>query len=218
MEVELEEGAILRMGDPVIVYERGMARRIGNVAQVSRQEPDLNKRVITRWARVELYSSAPVLQEEDFFSYHQTPDSMEWVVQTMLPPRIRDQISALIVEAYRENHEEITRLLRPLIIKSIRDAADVIREEFNKSVARRAEQIQELGDRYRVELVEQELIPLVQDEIWPIVQREGTPLALQIGEELWEQASIWRFGWRMVYTVPFAATESGSKGVQEISG
>ncbi len=63
----------------------------------------MNKRVITRWALVELYSSAPVLQEEDFFSYHQTPDSMEWVVQTMLPPRIRDQISALIVEAYREN-------------------------------------------------------------------------------------------------------------------
>ncbi len=50
-----------------------------------------------------------------------------------------------------------------------------------------------------MELVEQELIPLVQDEIWPIVQREATPLALQIGEDLWQKASIWRFGWRMVY-------------------
>ena len=162
-------------------------------------KPDLTRAAITRWATVRLYSSAPQIQSGDYFSYHNTPDSLEWVVQTMLPPRIREQIGALIVQAYRDHHQEIATLLRPVIVQTIRDAADVIRDEFNKSVAGRQEQIEKLSNRYQVELVEKQLIPLIQDEIWPIVQQEATPLAMQIGEELWQQASIWRFGWRIVY-------------------
>ena len=33
----------------------------------------------------------------------------------------------------------------------------------------------------------------------PIVRDHGEPVAEQIGRELWDRASIWRFGWRAVY-------------------
>jgi hypothetical protein len=199
IEVEFERNAIVRVGDPVIVYEGAAAKVVGNIAQVSEDKPEMDGLVITRWAIVEFYSAAPKVLDGDYLSYHRTPDSMEWVVQMMLPPGIRAEIGRLIVEAYREHHVEITDVLQPIILSSIRDAADVIRDEFNKSIVRRDQQIRKLGERYQVELVEEELIPLIQEEIWPIVQREATPLAMQMGQEMWQQASVWRFGWRIMY-------------------
>ena len=33
----------------------------------------------------------------------------------------------------------------------------------------------------------------------PIVQKHGQPPAEEIGQEIWNRASLWRFGWRAVY-------------------
>ena len=189
----------MQVGDPIVVFDGETADIVGHVVQVSQESPVTTTADWTNWGKIELYASTPPLRDGDYLSSHHTPDSMDWVVQMMLPATIRSEIGKLILNAYREHHAKIAEVLQPIIVKSIRETADVIREEFNNSISRRDIQIQELADRYQIELVEQELIPLIQDEIWPIIQEEITPLALEIGEEIWQHASIWRFGWRAVY-------------------
>ena len=55
------------------------------------------------------------------------------------------------------------------------------------------------GSRYQDHVVDQELVPLIREQIWPIVQKHAEPLANQVGEEMFERASLWRFGWRFLY-------------------
>jgi hypothetical protein len=50
-------------------------------------------------------------------------------------------------------------------------------------------------------VIEKRLQPLVRQEIWPLVQRRAEPLADEIGQEVWQRASVWRFGWRYAYDV-----------------
>ncbi len=33
----------------------------------------------------------------------------------------------------------------------------------------------------------------------PIIRKHGEPVAREVGEELWQRASVWSFGWRIVY-------------------
>ena len=153
----------------------------------------------TDWAKVEFFSSQAEIVEGDFLSYHQTPATMDWVVQMMLPPYKRKEISDLISAAYREHYADIAQELQPILIQSVKDAANVVRETFYVSINERKEQITKLGNRYQVELVEQELVPLIKDEIWPIVEQETQPLAVEIGQEMFQKASVWRFGWRFIY-------------------
>lgn len=198
-DVELAKQSVLKIGDPIIVYEDDMAKIVGNVTGIGSEVDNKVNIAWTREAAVEFYATAPVIAEGDYLSYHQTPDSMDWVVQMMLPPHKRQEISGLILKAYGEHQSEIASVLQPIIIQSLKDASEVVREDFNASIARREEQIARLRDRYQEELVEQELVPLVKEEIWPIVQDEMQPLATKIGEEIWQQASVWRFGWRFLY-------------------
>ncbi len=199
IEIEFEDISFVQIGDPIVVFEGETAEIVGSVVQISREISVTTTANWTTWARIELFAAMPPIRDGDYLSYHCTPDSMDWVVQMMLPPTTRSEIGGLILQAYREHHAKIAEMLQPIIVKSIREAADVVREEFNNSISRRDIQIQKLADRYQIELVEQELIPLIQDEIWPIIQEEITPLAMEIGEDIWQHASIWRFGWRAVY-------------------
>ena len=56
-----------------------------------------------------------------------------------------------------------------------------------------------LGERWNEEVVDDRLIPLARREIIPIVRAHGEPTVEQIGRELWDRASLWRFGWRAAY-------------------
>lgn len=196
-ELDFDQSSLLRVGDPVIVVKSGAAKVVGNVVQVSELDNDLLTR--TDWAKVEFFSSQAEIVEGDFLSYHQTPATMDWVVQMMLPPYKRKEISDLISAAYREHYADIAQELQPILIQSVKDAANVVRETFYVSINERKEQITKLGNRYQVELVEQELVPLIKDEIWPIVEQETQPLAVEIGQEMFQKASVWRFGWRFIY-------------------
>ena len=197
--IEFESRAVLRVGDPIVVFEDGNATVVGNVTGIGPQEDPKINIAYTETATVQFYSSTPSIAVGDYLGYHQTPSSMDWVVQMMLPPHKRQEIRHLIVDAYQEHQSEILELLQPIVLQSIKDASEVIREDFHQSIIERQDQIAKLGDRYQVELVERELVPLIKDEIWPIVQAEMTPLASEIGEEIWQRASVWRFGWRYLY-------------------
>ena len=75
---------------------------------------------------------------------------------------------ALIASAYKENQKEILDAFRPILNESIATASRVIREELNLALENRKGQLEELGARYRKELVEEKIVPLVKSEIVPI--------------------------------------------------
>ena len=89
--------------------------------------------------------------------------------------------------------------LRPVVEASLREASAVIRDDLKKAFDAREDQLRKIGQRYQADLVEKEIVPLVQSEILPIVKSEGEPLASAIGQEIWNEVSMFRFGWRYIY-------------------
>jgi len=116
-----------------------------------------------------------------------------------LPERKRVQIAEEIVVTYQSYHAEILQALRPVIIGGLTDAMSVVEEDLARVLADRRDALEQLGSRYQDRVVEQELVPLVHDQVWPIVKKHGEPLANQVGAEIFERASLWRFGWRVLY-------------------
>jgi hypothetical protein len=117
----------------------------------------------------------------------------------MLPPEKRLQIQNRIKEAMDAHGGELMAVFEPLVRKSLEQSLPVIEEEFRRSVDRHRGEIDEMADRWNNEIVSKRLIPLARREILPIVRRQGEPVAQEIGRELWDRASIWRFGWRALY-------------------
>lgn len=199
VELEFDLPMPVRVGDPVMQFEGDVAKMVGVICHVESPVSSRRDLVTTTRAYAQLFGSAPDDLAGMELTYHSTPDSIEWVIQTMLPPATRQRISQLVVEAYRENQSEILAELRPVLEKTFQDATQIMREEFQQSVQRRDQQIQKLSQRYQDELVDEKLVPLVQQEIWPVIERLGQPLVIDIGSQLWAEASIWRFGWRLLY-------------------
>lgn len=133
------------------------------------------------------------------FSYHYNRGRLADVIQTLLPPEKRERIQEMIREAIELDGEEIAEAIRPIITRSLRQSVPVVERALKASIARRRDEIEELGERYREVILQERLLPLVRDEVMPIVREHAEPVAQRIGRELWDSASIWRFGWRAVY-------------------
>jgi len=78
-----------------------------------------------------------------------------------------------------------------------------VEEDLSASLLRNRPELERLASQYQDRVVEQELVPLLREEIWPIMQRRAEPLADEIGREMFERASAWRFGWRILYDKSF---------------
>jgi hypothetical protein len=158
---------------------------------------------ITEHAEVLLYSSAPKVTTNTRLLYHTTPHSMEWVLHTLLPPQKQERVAAELADAFQEHHEEILAQLMPVVEASFREGLVIVEEDLAASLATRRGEIEALGGKYQKDIVEKELVPLVRSEIWPIVREHATPTAEEIGQKLWQRASVWRFGWRYLYDKSF---------------
>lgn len=133
--------------------------------------------------------------------YHWTPESLDWVVRTMLPEGRRREIQDLMEQEWKTHKEEILRSMVPVVQQSIQRAVAAIEGELPAVIERHRNEFSRLGDRYRIEMVREQLLPLVRDNILPIVEDEGRPLATLIGQKLWERVSLWSFTWRYFYDV-----------------
>ncbi len=131
--------------------------------------------------------------------YHQNRGKFGDVVQMLLPPDKRHQLEVLIRKAVDENSSQITAALKPIIAKSLRESLPTIERGLKQSMHRHRDEIRLLGERYKQTVLKERLVPLVRDEVMPIVKENAEPLATQIGRELWNRASLWRFGWRALY-------------------
>lgn len=133
------------------------------------------------------------------FSYHYTRGRLSDVIQMLLPPEKRERIQQMIREAIELDGEEIADAIRPIITRSLKQSVPVVERALKTSIATHRDEIEELGERYREAILQERLLPLVREEVMPIVRKHGEPVAQKIGRELWDSASLWRFGWRAVY-------------------
>ena len=200
VEVVSNNYQMIGFGDPVFLVTEDESTRVGNVAFIDFGEGYEEFRLgDTKSAMVTLYGNAPALSPGDYIKVHETQQSIDWVVRTMMPPDMRARIGELITDAWKTNQEELVSMFQPLIEESIADAGEIIQEDLKKAIDNHKEEIDVLSLRYQEQLLEKEIVPLVRDEIWPIVQEESRPLAETIGKEIWQEVSVWRFGWRYIY-------------------
>jgi len=195
----------VRTFDPIFMWVESTGNgkskfvQVGAIERTSSPDSKSNAITDTAWARAEFFSNAPRLSARHTLTFYETPQTMDFVLKTMLPRETRDEIAKITTKAYLKHHQEIFGKLRPILEAGLQDAASVIQEEFQLSITRHEQDLSRLGVKYQRELVEAKIIPLINKEIWPIVQAEAEPLVKDVGEEIWSKASVWRFGWAFIY-------------------
>ncbi len=179
----------LQKADPVFIRNNG--DQFYQVGQVHARTSDTE--IMLMW-----YDRQFEPSELEFVQYR-NDGSLRDVARMMLPQSKRDRIEKQLTEAFKQHGDEFSRELMPLVQQSVERSLPLIEEEFRRSIARHQDEIDRLTDRWNEEVVETRLIPLAKKEIMPIVKRHGQPTAEKIGREVWNRASLWRFGWRAVY-------------------
>ena len=201
VELEFEVASKYKVGDRIFFFDPQTREpiQIGMIVRV--ESPTSDNMEIARGKRAfaKLYPNAPKLTVKDYFSYYDTPESMGWVVEQMLPPEKRKAYAEKLLNTFRENQQELNDLLEPIIKKSIAESVVVIQDDLKIALDKRADKIREIGNRLQTDLVKEDLVPLVREEIWPVIQSEVAPVLYTIGQEMWKQVSVWRFGWRYLY-------------------
>lgn len=199
-KLDLYEDYVLRIGDPIFWRNPdGQLVQIGMIRQVESAQSQNYAAVQTSWASAVFFSNAPPLNRDDYLLLHETPDTMAWVAESLLPEHKRVEIARYIGQIVTENSDVIVEQLKPVFLEALSATGLVVRDELAESLARHQQEWQQLGDRLQRDIVEQELVPLINSEVWPVVQEEMAPVLEKIGEKIWRQASVWRFGWRAVY-------------------
>ncbi|WP_218933524.1 hypothetical protein [Rubripirellula lacrimiformis] len=124
---------------------------------------------------------------------------LEDVIAVMLPDQQRQKMIDRIKVAMAQHGDQLTAAYLPLVQRSLQASLPVIEDEFRLSVGRHRDEVDSLLGRWNDQVLEDRLIPMARREILPIVRKHGEPQAEAIGRELWDKASLWRFGWRAVY-------------------
>ncbi len=204
VELQFTEQQVFRVGMPIFLLQDGLTAPVGRVVRVKEPDSTEKRYVWADRAYAELFSTAPEIGPNDYLTFHETPENFAWVMEMMLPSETRQQIGDLILSAYKDHQTEIVAAFRPIVEDSIRDASEIIGEDIRSAIAKRETELSRLGEKFRTNLIEKEIIPLVQREIWPVVQMESQPLVTEIGMQIWQEVSLWRFTWKYLYdSAPF---------------
>ncbi|MDA7978918.1 MAG: hypothetical protein MPJ50_09140 [Pirellulales bacterium] len=199
VRLNLPQQVDLGVGDPIFyINASGEVTRIGEVTSLTQnQQP--SRRGWVKTADAMFYPRAPAMGTIARAEYYSADQSLIGTLRTMLPDEKRQEISQLIVAAYREHNQEVAQELWPIVHATLKETMRTLETELAFAFAKHREELRAVGARYQQEIIAQDVIPLVREEVWPIVRARGEPMANQIGQEVWERVSLWRFGWRMVY-------------------
>ncbi|MFG0290439.1 MAG: hypothetical protein ACF8CQ_19830 [Rhodopirellula sp. JB044] len=133
------------------------------------------------------------------FTVHRNSGRMEDVLATLMPREKRAELQQRLKRAFELHAESIAKEIMPLIVESTRATVPIVESAMVESVERHRDEIDALVSRYREEIVRERIVPLVREEVLPIVRAHGQEPAESIGREVWNRASLWRFGWRAIY-------------------
>lgn len=196
---------VLGVGDPIFQQtDGGNLEPVGIITELDYPPGEDGQPVKLAWvdgATVKLLSGFKNPRPGHYLQYHSTSQSLGWIGQTMLHAEKRRQITQLIVDAYGDHQDELIETFEPLIKQTIADGSKIIWDQIAIEVRQHRDQIRAIAERYRSEVFDQDILPVLESEVWPIVQQQSLPLATEIGMEIWQEISVWRFGWRYLYDV-----------------
>jgi len=203
------EGDRLRAGTPLFVSAEGTAwKQVGFVAKVapSAPGPPAQGSAIEGLQRNDPVPRAQVVwydaerDPSDYqFALHIRRGTLEEALTTLLPPEKRRRIQQRLAAVLETHGEELIASFRPVVEASLRDSVPILEDSLQASFVRHQEAFREVGERWEEKLVRQRLVPLVKAEVVPSIRTHAQPVAEEIGRELWDRASLWRFGWRALY-------------------
>ncbi len=99
----------------------------------------------------------------------------------------------------QQHGAELANQLLPILEDSLKQSLPVMETAVRQSVADHRAELDRLGQKWNESVVRQRLVPLTKQRMLPIIRKHGEPVAREVGEELWQRASVWSFGWRIVY-------------------
>jgi hypothetical protein len=199
LELRLPKSCALAAGDPVFAADRtGSLQQVGIIVSCSAVTDSHLAANDTISAQAALFPSASETSLPVKAHYVSTGDSIEWVVQTMLPAERRKQIEIELAAALQEHHLEILEALQPVVNKSVREALAVLEQDLPLVLEKHRPELQAIAGKDKEEILKRELIPMVKAEVWPIIRKGSEPLVRQVSAELWERLSLWAIAWRGV--------------------
>jgi len=193
--IEVESGARLPLkpGDPIYRDGSDDAKPIGMVWS-SKHQSDGSTRL-----SVVMYATCPTITSQDYLVYREAADSVDWMLRTMFHKKKQDELKGLIQEAVQENQVDLVNAFKPVVVKSLKEATGLIRDDLAAAFQKRQPQLDKLSQRYQSDVLQKKLLPVFQEEVWPIVQSESEPLVAEISREIWDEVSVFGFGWRYIY-------------------
>ena len=179
-------------GDPIFVHgEDGDWREAGYLTYTD--SSNSAKKALAVW------HATSIEPWECRFEYHRNRGKFADIVRMLLPPEKRERVEAIIRQSLETDGQEIVDAMRPIVTRSMQQSLPVVERAFRQSIADHRDELEVIGERYRATVLDERLVPLLKEEVLPIVKHHAEPVAERIGKELWDRASVWRFGWRFLY-------------------
>lgn len=189
----------LKTYDPIFLESPvGVFRQAGHVVSVSEPNNSDMEHEGERTIQFAWYDTK-ISPDECLLFQHYSTGNLEEVVETLFPKERQLQIKQRLAAAMSAHGDDLSRAFVPLVQQSLKRSMPVIEEELRASVSRHRAELDQLAGEWNDEIISKRLIPMARREILPIVRKHGQPPAEKIGREMWDRASLWRFGWRAVY-------------------
>lgn len=182
----------LRRGDPIFYSDAKLGwTQVGFIGRIDQQDEPRLAEVV--WYHDEIHP------RHCRFEAHYRRGTFEEIVETMLPDDKRRQIQQRLSEVFEEHGDEMVAAFQPVIEKSLRESASILEDALKASVEEHRDDFNAIGERWEDEILKQRIVPLIKKEVVPSIREHAEPVAKEIGRELWNRASLWRFGWRAIY-------------------
>lgn len=184
----------LMYNDPVFREVDGRFERIAQVIENPAGYVDTLDPV-----HVRLFGNAPTYWDDGYLEVHRPARNLTRVAELMLSPERVARIRSILEEAQRENQQQILAELTPLFREALQEMRPTLEAELLASLQSHRPEMEALVEKYKEHIVKEKLVPVVESEVLPVVQKHAQPVVEDIGSEIWNRLSLWRFAWRFLY-------------------
>ena len=196
---DLVVGDVIYMPEGDSRHPSGL-RRVGEVHTLLADGRPMNaRRAAVTQASALVYPSTPALGSQPAVVYHTKPDTIVWVIEALITPERKASMLRDLQQAIEVHRTEIVAAFQPVIEQTLRDLRGVLEQDLPPALERHRPEFEALSAKYRRDILNQELLPLVKSDVLPIVRQRAEPALREVGQELWQRVSLWRFGWRFAY-------------------
>jgi hypothetical protein len=122
-----------------------------------------------------------------------TPLDAEATIAALLPPRVRQEASAILASDWARHEQEVVALWQPIVTELVTVYLDAIRDDLAQALREREDQLWDISRRHGERLAAD--WPVIQERLAPIIQTHLTPvLSRQLNDALSEAPKV-RIAW-----------------------